>query len=334
MVESVVNIIESIKKILQDVLPWAIENIVTDIKYLDSTKFDIIKNVRYKQYSFYFGIKLRYTTNKLYIEEILMLLLEALELNFVIKEREQSLIEFADKAESANNAKDTFLACISHELRTPLTAINGFSQILMMSQDTPVGLKDYMEKINKAGNSLLNLVNTILNFAKLEAGKMNFNQTMSRIILIIKEVESLTMPMAYQKSISLNISIDENFYLMIDPELFKQVLLNLISNAIKFTPEGGQIDLTACYDEKNKEYLFSVCDTGIGISKEDQTKLFHSFIQIENIYQKSVSGSGLGLMICKKIIEELHHGRIWVESEPENGSCFYFTIPATDTKIK
>ena len=130
-----------------------------------------------------------------------------------------------------------------------------------------------------------------------------------------------------RKNISLNIYIDENLYLMIDPELFKKVLLNLISNAIKFTPEDGKIYISANYSKKYNEYLFSICDTGIGISKEDQTKLFHSFVQIENIYQKGESGSGLGLMICKKIIEELHYGRIWVESEPDNGSCFYFTIP-------
>lgn len=194
----------------------------------------------------------------------------------------------------------------------------------MMSQDTPDKIKKYLEKINKEGNSLLNMVNTILDFAKLDAGKVDYNQKMSKVIFIIKEVKLLTIHMANRKNISLNISVDENLTLMIDPELFKQVLLNLISNAIKFTPENGKINLTASYNEQYKEYIFSICDTGVGITKEDQTKLFHSFVQIENIYQKSVAGSGLGLMNCKKIIEDLHQGRIWVESKLGNGSCFLF----------
>ncbi|WP_092914232.1 sensor histidine kinase [Hydrogenimonas thermophila] len=321
------NIIERVKKIFDDVVPWAIEEIIIDSKYLNILEYDIVKKVEYEEYIFYFGIKLVNIENRQYIEEILMLLLEAIELNFIMKKREQSLVEFAKKAESANGEKDDFLACISHELRTPLTAINGFSQILMMSQDTPDKIKKYLEKINKEGNSLLNMVNTILDFAKLDAGKVDYNQKMSKVIFIIREVKLLTIHMANRKNISLNISVDENLTLMIDPELFKQVLLNLISNAIKFTPENGKINLTASYNEQYKEYIFSICDTGVGIAKEDQTKLFHSFVQIENIYQKSVAGSGLGLMICKKIIEDLHQGRIWVESKPGNGSCFYFSIP-------
>jgi signal transduction histidine kinase len=325
--EEMQKVVEYIKKIFIDILPYDLEQIVISNRDIDSLEYDIVKKVQYKEHKYYFGLKLFHRENRDYLEEILILLMEVVELNFALKEREQSFVDFAKRAEDAVSAKDTFLAFISHEFRTPLTAINGFSQIFMLSKDTPEKIRKYMKIINEEGNSLLNMVNTILDFAKLDAGKVACNQAISGIFSIVKEVEVLMKSMADRKNISLNIYIDENLYLMIDPELFKKVLLNLISNAIKFTPEDGKIYISANYSKKYNEYLFSICDTGIGISKEDQTKLFHSFVQIENIYQKGESGSGLGLMICKKIIEELHYGRIWVESEPDNGSCFYFTIP-------
>jgi signal transduction histidine kinase/CheY-like chemotaxis protein len=324
------NVMARVKESFASVMPWAIEEIVVQTEPFDSKSYDITKHIQYKQYSFYLGIKIKPLVNKLYLEEILILLLEALELNFSIKEREQSLMEFADKAESANRAKDVFLANMSHELRTPLNAINGFSQILMMRPDTPERIKAYVEKINIAGNNLLNLVNTILDFAKLEAGKMRFNPTLSNVQMIIKEVEILTRPLASQKDIQLDLKVDQSMTLVVDPMLLKQVLLNLISNAIKFTPKGGKVSLGVQYEKDTKSYHFSVCDTGIGISKEDQLKLFQPFVQIENVYQKSEAGSGLGLMICKKIVEELHRGHIWVESEAGKGSCFHVTIPTID----
>jgi signal transduction histidine kinase/CheY-like chemotaxis protein len=327
------NVIENIKQSLQSTLAWAIEDIKIDTKEFDFEEFDLSKIVKYKKFNFYIGISLKPLANKLYLEEILILLLEALELNFSIKERELSLIEYADKAESANHAKDVFLSSMSHELRTPLTAVNGYSEVLMLRPDTPENIRGYIKKINMAGNNLLELVNTILDFAKLEAGKMKFSPKLSSIYLILKEVETLSTPMALKKNISLKIVLDLHLYLLLDARLFKQVLLNLVSNAIKFTPEDGNISLKISYEEQKKEYIFSICDTGIGISKEDQEKLFQSFVQIENVYQKSDTGTGLGLMLCKKIIEGMHHGRIWVDSEPDKGSCFHVSIPTPNPVI-
>ena len=328
-----INVINSVKDSLQEVLAWAIEDIEISTQDLDVKKYDLTKKIKYKEFTFYFGILLKPLANKLYLKEMLILLLEALELNFSIKEREQSLREYADKAENANRAKDVFLTSMSHELRTPLTAVNGYSEVLMLRPDTPENIRGYIKKINIAGNNLLDLVNTILDFAKLEAGQMKFNPKLSSIFLILQEVEILMLPMAQKKNITLNTILDLHLYLMVDPKLFKQVMLNLMSNAIKFTPEGGEISLKLSYEEKEKEYKFSLCDNGIGISKENQEKLFQSFVQIENVYQKSEPGSGLGLMLCKKIIEELHHGRIWVESELGKGSCFNITIPTVTSTI-
>jgi len=327
------NVIENIRQSLQSTLAWAIEDIELNTKEFDLEKFDLSKIIKYKEFNFYIGISLKPLANKLYLKEILILLLEALELNFSIKERELSLIEYADKAKSANHAKDVFLSSMSHELRTPLTAVNGYSEVLMLRPDTPENIRGYIKKINIAGNNLLELVNTILNFAKIEAGKMKFSPKLSSIYLILKEVETLSMPMVLKKNISLKIVLDLHLYLLLDARLFKQVLLNLVSNAIKFTPEKGKISLKISYEENKKEYIFSICDTGIGISKEDQKKLFQSFVQIENVYQKSDTGTGLGLMLCKKIIEDMHHGRIWVDSEPDKGSCFHVTIPTPNLVI-
>ncbi|MFT5661307.1 MAG: signal transduction histidine kinase/CheY-like chemotaxis protein [Sulfurimonas sp.] len=327
------HVIDKINKNLQDILPWAIKDIQVQTHPFSSTEYNVMKRIKYKEFNFYIAISFQPLSNKLYLTEILILLLEALELNLSIKERELSLIEYAEKAESANRAKDVFLSSMSHELRTPLTAVNGYSEILMRREDTPENIKGYLKKINIAGNNLLELVNTILDFARLEAGKMKFNPSSSSIYLILQEVEMLSIPMAQQKNITLNVVLDLHLYLMLDAKLFKQVLLNLISNAIKFTPEHGEVQLNIGYDENEKGYKFSVCDTGVGISQEDQKKLFNSFTQIDNVYQKSASGSGLGLMICKKIIEKLHHGRIWVESELGKGSCFHVMIPTLDPVV-
>lgn len=321
------NIIDQVTRSLQNTLAWAIDSIVVQTDVLDNKAFNLTKKIIFKEFTFYIGIKLKTLANKLYLKEVLILLLEAFELNFSIKEREESLREYASKAQVANRSKDTFISNMSHELRTPLTAVNGYSEILMLRNDTPEHIKEYLKKINIAGNNLLDLVNTILSFAKLESEQIKFKPSPHSLYLILQEVELLSMPMAQKKNITLDILIDSHLYLVVDPTLFKQVLLNLTSNAIKFTPEGGSVTLSINYDKEKKEYKLSMCDTGIGISIDDQKKLFHPFAQIDNIYQQTTSGSGLGLMICKKIIEDLHHGKIWIESEVDKGSCFHLTIP-------
>jgi nitrogen-specific signal transduction histidine kinase/CheY-like chemotaxis protein len=254
------------------------------------------------------------------------LLLEVLHLHLNVIEREISLVNFADKAQNANKSKDMFLANMSHELRTPLNAITGFSQILMMKKDTSDGVKKYIEKINIAGNNLLSLVNTILDFAKLEAGKMQFNPTLSNISLVLSEVETLTAPMASAKNITLKMPNIISLNLYIDKILFKQVLINLISNAIKFTQEGGVVSLSIVYNAHKHRYIFEIKDNGIGISSDDIKKLFQAFSQVDNSYQKEHKGTGLGLMISKKIIEDLHKGLIWVESKQGEGSSFFLSM--------
>ena len=323
---------EAIQKNFVSNFAWAIEVMVMEKEAILSKSYDLCHILKYSKQNLYVGIKMREGVNTSHLTEMLTLLLEVLQMNFSIQERERDLMAFADKAESANRSKDMFLANMSHELRTPLNAITGFSQILMMRPDTSDKVKTYVEKINIAGNNLLNLVNTILDFAKLEAGKMTFNPRLCSISEILNEVETLIDPLAKKKEISVTYPHVKSLNLLLDPDLFKQVLINLLSNAVKFTPTGGVVSFSMAYNKDKREYLFSICDNGVGISKENQEFLFKAFSQIENVYQKQQQGTGLGLMISKKIVEELHNGRIWLESEEGVGSSFYISLPIPSTE--
>ncbi|MBD3810307.1 MAG: hypothetical protein IE884_07400, partial [Sulfuricurvum sp.] len=196
----------------------------------------------------------------------------------------------------------------------------------------PENLKSYVEKIGVAGNNLLNLVNTILDFAKLEAGKLTFKPDVVIVSGLLRDVATIIEPMAAKKSIRFRHSDLISLGLYLDRQLIQQVLLNLLSNAIKFTPEGGEVSMAVEFNEEKRAYRFGVCDNGIGIEAKDIATLFDPFTQVENPFQKSAKGTGLGLAISKRIIEDLHGGELWVESEPGKGSCFYFTIPVSQTQ--
>jgi len=322
----------AIKNTILSEFSWAIKDVKIDNDDSSINNNFIIKNIRYESENIFIKIELKESQKNSYLAEIITLLLEVLELHFYVQTRELSLISFADKAESANKSKDMFLANMSHELRTPINAITGFSQILMIKKDTPDTVKKYVEKINIAGNNLLDLVNTILDFAKLESGKMQFNPTMSNISSILTEVKILVSPLAQKKNIKLNISNIVSLILYIDNTLFKQVLINLLSNAIKFTHEDGEVSLSIAYNEDTRSYIFEVKDNGIGLDENEITKLFQAFSQIENNYQKEHKGTGLGLMISKSIIQELHNGKIWVESKKGEGSSFFIEMPTPMAK--
>jgi len=308
-------------------LEWVINEIDFDTENNFSDEYNIVRHIRYQAQDIFIGIKVKEIHRSEYLIEMINLLLEVFDLHLSVKERELSLIGFADKAEHANKSKDMFLANMSHELRTPLNAITGFSQILMMKKDTPDSVKKYVEKINIAGNNLLDLVNTILDFAKLESGKMQFNPSLSNISEILDETHTLVSPLADKKEISLKMPNIISLNLYMDKTLFKQVLINLLTNAIKFTPQSGKVSLSIVYDADRREYKFEVKDTGIGLSKDSISKLFQAFSQVENSYQKEQQGTGLGLMISKKIIEDLHNGKIWVESIEGQGSSFFISMP-------
>ncbi|MDD4854330.1 MAG: ATP-binding protein [Sulfuricurvum sp.] len=318
---------------MEQTLGWCIEGMyVGEGEISGNDEYDVYGKIILNERRINIGVAIKEIPNKTYMVEIIRILFEIMRQNFQNREREHTLIRLVDEAERANTAKDMFLANMSHELRTPLNAIIGFSQILMMNKTLPENLAPYIQKIGIAGNNLLTLVNTILDFAKLEAGKLSFKPEINLISNVIHDVATIIEPMAQKKSIAFHYPELISLGLYLDKGLIVQVLLNLLSNAIKFTPEGGKIALTIDYDESIRSYKIGIHDNGIGIDKSDISTLFDPFTQVENPFQKSAKGTGLGLAISKRIIEDLHGGRIWVESAVGLGSTFYFTIPVSSSQ--
>jgi signal transduction histidine kinase len=237
--------------------------------------------------------------------------------------------EIADKSaqlEAASRHKSEFLANMSHELRTPLNAIIGFSEVLTerMFGELNEKQEEYLKDIYASGQHLLSLINDILDLSKIEAGRMELEVTDFDLPSAIDNALILVRERASRRGITLGHSIDEQLgAIRGDERKVKQVLLNLLSNALKFTPEGGRIDVRAAPREGLAE--ISVADTGVGIAPEDQEAVFEEFRQVGTA-DKKVEGTGLGLALSRKFIE-LHGGRIWVESEVGKGSRFAFSLP-------
>ena len=238
--------------------------------------------------------------------------------------------EIADKSrqlEAASRHKSEFLANMSHELRTPLNAVIGFSEVLSerMFGDLNEKQDEYLKDIYSSGQHLLSLINDILDLSKIEAGRMELEVTDFDLPAAIDNALILVRERANRRGITLGRAIDDRVGTVRgDERKVKQVLLNLLSNALKFTPEGGRIDVRAAMSDGMAE--ISVADTGVGIAPEDQEAIFEEFRQVGTA-DKKVEGTGLGLALSRKFIE-LHGGRIWVQSEPGKGSTFSFTLPA------
>lgn len=240
-----------------------------------------------------------------------------------IVSRTAQLQEALIQAESANKAKDAFLSSMSHELRTPLNAIIGFSQILMARDDTNPFAKGFVEKIQIAGKTLLSVVNTVLDFSKIESGKMDFHPQTINLNDLFKEIRVIIEPLAQKKKVTIEITTEVQ-ELVADFYLVKQALINLISNAIKFSPSEGKISI-GCVRIRDDLHLW-VSDEGGGIEEEKMSMLFQPFSQLSNAKYIEEAGTGLGLMIIKKIAE-IHGGEVGVENNPNGGAKFWITIP-------
>ena len=227
--------------------------------------------------------------------------------------------------EAASRHKSEFLANMSHELRTPLNAIIGFSEVLIQRMFGPVNDKqdEYLRDIHVSGQHLLSLINDILDLAKIEAGRMELAGADFDLPAAIENALTLVRERASRRGIALERVVDPALGMIhADERKVKQVLLNLLSNALKFTPEGGRVDVEA--GRAGGAALISVRDTGVGIAPEDHAAVFEEFRQVGK--SRGVEGTGLGLALSRKFIE-LHGGRIWVESELGRGATFRFTLP-------
>ena len=238
-------------------------------------------------------------------------------------------LEIEDKSrqlEAASRHKSEFLANMSHELRTPLNAIIGFSEVLAEKMFGEVNAKqaEYLQDILESGRHLLSLINDILDLSKIEAGHMELETADFDLPSAIENALILVRERVTRRGITLGLTIDERLGMVRgDERKVKQILLNLLSNALKFTPEGGRIDVGAGRHDEMAEV--SVADTGIGIAPADQETVFEEFRQVGTAERKA-EGTGLGLALTRKFVE-LHGGKIWVQSELGRGSTFTFTLP-------
>ncbi len=236
--------------------------------------------------------------------------------------------EMAKQAAIATKYKSEFLANMSHEIRTPMNAIIGFAD-LMLKTELDLKQRSYLDNINKASRSLLTIINDILDFSKIEAGKLVLENKDFNIDEVMQELSGMFSMNADDKGLELTVACAPGVPRMLkgDSLRLRQVGINLVGNAVKFTDQGSisvLVDVNSI--EKDKvDLLFSVKDTGIGISSEQIDSLFDSFSQADGSATRRYGGTGLGLAICKQLVEMMN-GRIWAESQPGQGSCFFFTV--------
>lgn len=237
-----------------------------------------------------------------------------------------SILEAKEELERASKFKDQFLSTMSHELRTPLNAVLGFSDLLTEERYGPLNDRQrrYINHIHTGGKHLLRLINDILDLSKIEAGRLQLAIESVPVKTSFAEVADAMRPLAEKKSQSLTVNASKELNVRADGVRFRQILMNLIGNAIKFSPHGGKIELAT--RQLGEVVRVEVRDSGPGIPPEEQQRIFEAFYRSKQT-EKTVEGTGLGLAITRRLVE-LHGGHLGLESQQGLGSCFYFTLPS------
>lgn len=265
-------------------------------------------------------------------ERIILLAIEDItarrEIETGLENAHVELEALAAALERTSRIKSEFLANMSHELRTPLNSINGFSEVLYDETFGPLNEKQkkYVFNVLTSGKYLLQLINQIIDMAKVEAGKMKLSLSSVPAKHLLNEIALLVADMADKKRLEMTIDIAETLPdIQADELRFKEIVVNLLSNAVKFTPEGGRIGIRARKLDTDIEVL--VWDTGVGIAAENMTKIFEGFFRVDTPYSRLTEGTGLGLPLAKTMVE-LHGGTLTVESEGlDTGTSIRFTLP-------
>jgi signal transduction histidine kinase len=245
------------------------------------------------------------------------------------KRGEKLLFEAKEKAESASKAKSEFLATMSHELRTPLNAILGFSEVIQNEIFGPIGnerYQEYLDDIINSGRHLLDLINEILDLAKIEAGKADIYEENLSILALIDSCLRLVKERAKTSRVTISTNLDDGApTLRADESMLKKIVLNLLSNAVKFTPPGGEVFVEVKPDDDGA-LLLVIGDNGIGIAEKDQGRVFEYFVQVDGALNRKYVGTGLGLPLAKSLTE-LHGGTIKLESALGEGTTVTVRFP-------
>jgi signal transduction histidine kinase/DNA-binding response OmpR family regulator/sensor domain CHASE-containing protein/GAF domain-containing protein len=253
---------------------------------------------------------------------------QLLGVNHKLEEAIRRANAMAQQAKAATKAKSEFLANMSHEIRTPMNAIIGYTELALKTDLSDKQLA-YLDTIRQSSHSLLRILNDILDYSKIEAGKLVLEQTDFRLFDVLDNLLDMFSGKASEKGLELLLAVGKEMPVQFngDPLRLRQILINLVGNAIKFTDNGEvviQVKLLKA-DERASSIQFSVADSGIGIAREQRAGLFESFVQADGSTTRKYGGTGLGLPICRNLVE-LMGGEMWVESEPGRGSTFFFTV--------
>ena len=240
-----------------------------------------------------------------------------------IKERTRDLVKSLREIETISKAKSDFVSSVSHELRTPLTSVKGFSSLLVMEKFGKLSpeIKNRLEKIDSNVDKLVNMVNMLLDISRIESGKTETKIASSDIIKLIKDTSDLLSPQMNEKNIELATEYPQALSVLMDKRLVERVLINLLSNSIKFTPQKGKITIKC--NKQEDCAVISIMDTGVGIAENDLSKIFGEFYRTQTTSE--MPGTGLGLSLVKQIIDT-HRQKIWVESDLGKGTIFHFTL--------